>query len=117
LIPLAAGGALIDTPGMRELQLWAGEDSVDRTFDEIAALAVECRYRDCMHGSEKGCAVQNALAEGSLAEERWQSYRKLRGEAQRHEALADPLLALERKRKWKQLHKAARDIYKSPKHR
>jgi ribosome biogenesis GTPase len=117
LIPLPAGGALIDTPGMRELQLWAGEDAVDRAFDQIATLASECRYRDCMHSSEKGCAVQNALADGSLAEDRWESYRKLRGEAQRHEALADPLLALERKRKWKQLHKAARDIYESPKHR
>ena len=117
LIPLPAGGALIDTPGMRELQLWAGEDAVDRAFDEIATLAAGCRYRDCMHVSEKGCAVQNALADGSLTEERWESYRKLRGEAQRHEALADPLLAMERKRKWKQLHKAVRDIYKSPKHR
>ena len=117
LIELPAGGALIDTPGMRELQLWAGEDAVDRAFDEIALLAAGCRYRDCTHTGEPGCAVESALGEGSLAPERLQSYRKLRGEAQRHEALADPLLALERKRKWKQIHKAARDIYKSPKHR
>jgi ribosome biogenesis GTPase len=117
LIPLPAGGALIDTPGMRELQLWAGEDAVDRTFDEIASLAAECRYGDCAHNGEPGCAVGGALRDGSLAPDRWESYRKLRGEAQRHEALADPLLALERKRKWKQIHKAARDIYKSPKHR
>ena len=117
LIPLPGGGALIDTPGMRELQLWAGEDAVDRAFDEVATLAAGCRYRDCMHGSEKGCAVQSALADGSLAEERWESYRKLRGEARRHEALADPLIALEQKRKWKQLHKAVREIYKSGKHR
>ncbi len=61
--------------------------------------------------------MQNALADGSLAEERWESYRKLRGEAQRHEAMADPLIALERKRKWKQIHKAVREIYKSGKHR
>ena len=117
LIPLPGGGALIDTPGMRELQLWAGEDAVDRTFDEIASLAAQCRYRDCTHTGEPGCAVQGALADGALAPDRWESYRKLRGEAQRHEALADPLLAQERKRKWKQIHKAARDIYKSPKHR
>jgi ribosome biogenesis GTPase / thiamine phosphate phosphatase len=117
LIPLDGGGALIDTPGMRELQLWAGEDAVDRAFDEIAALAAGCRYRDCAHSSERGCAVQAALSDGALAPERWESYRKLRGEAQRHDALADPLLALERKRKWKNMHKAARDIYKSPKHR
>jgi ribosome biogenesis GTPase len=117
LIPLPAGGALIDTPGMRELQLWAGEDAVDQAFDEIATLAAACRYRDCTHTAEQGCAVKTALDDGSLAPERWESYRKLRGEAQRHRALADPLLALERKRKWKQIHKAARDIYKSPKHR
>ena len=117
LIPLPGGGALIDTPGMRELQLWAGEDAVDGAFDEIAMLAAECRYRDCRHTGERGCAVQSAVADGRLAPERWESYRKLRGEAQWHEAMADPLLALERKRKWKRLHKAARDIYKSPKHR
>ncbi|MGD0771747.1 MAG: ribosome small subunit-dependent GTPase A [Candidatus Solibacter sp.] len=116
LIPLPSGGALIDTPGMRELQLWAGEDAVDRAFDEIAALAADCRFRDCTHTGEQGCAVQGALADGALSPARWESYRKLRGEAQRHEALADPLLALERKRKWKQIHKAQRDIYKSGKH-
>jgi ribosome biogenesis GTPase / thiamine phosphate phosphatase len=117
LIPLPGGGALIDTPGMRELQLWAGEDAVDEAFDEIARLAAECRYRDCKHTGEQGCAVQSAVADGRLAPERWESYRKLRGEAQWHEAMADPLLALERKRKWKRLHKAAKDIYKSPKYR
>ena len=117
LIPLAGGGALIDTPGMREIQLWAGEDAVDQAFDEIARLATGCRFRDCMHTGEKGCAVQSAVAAGLLANDRWQSYLKLRGEAQRHEALADPLLALERKRKWKRIHKAVKDIYKSPKYR
>lgn len=116
LIPLPEGGALIDTPGMRELQLWAGEDAVDRAFDEIARLAAECRYRDCTHTGEHGCAVQGALADGALGPERWESYRKLRAEAQRHEALADPLLAQQRKRKWKQIHKAQRQIYKHGKH-
>jgi ribosome biogenesis GTPase / thiamine phosphate phosphatase len=106
LIALPGGGALIDTPGMRELQLWAGEDAVDEAFEEIGRLAAECRYRDCRHTGEKGCAVQGAVAEGRLAPERWESYRKLRGEAQWHEAMADPLLALERKRKWKQVSEA-----------
>ena len=101
LIPLPEGGALIDTPGMRELQLWAGEDSVDVVFDEIADLAAQCRYRDCGHTVEKGCAVQQALAEGTLDPARFTSYRKLRGEARRHDLLADPLAAVEQKRKWK----------------
>ena len=86
-----------------------------RAFDEIAALAADCRFRDCSHAGEQGCAVAGALADGAIAPERWESYRKLRSEAQWHEATADPLLALERKRKW--IHKAARDIYKSPKRR
>jgi len=90
---------------------------VDRAFDEIASLAAGCRYRDCTHSGEQGCAVQQALSDGALAPDRWESYRKLRGEAQRHEAMADPLVAQLRKRKWKQIHKAVREIYKSPKHR
>ena len=61
--------------------------------------------------------MQDALSGGSLSPARWESYRKLRAEAQHHETMADPLLALERKRKWKRIHQAAKDIYKSPKHR
>ena len=117
LIPLPDGGALIDTPGMRELQLWATGESVDAAFDEIAALAARCRFRDCTHLAEQGCAVQAALADGALAPDRFASYAKLRREAQHHETLTDPLAALERKRKWKNIHKAVRDLYKLPKHR
>jgi len=112
LIALPNGAALIDTPGMRELQLWASQDSVDAVFDEIAVLAAECRYRDCTHAGEPDCAVERALAEGAISTERFQSYRKLQGEALRHELLADPLAAQERKRKWKAMHKAARQFYK-----
>src|SRR6185369_8799354 len=61
LVPLPAGGALIDTPGMRELQLWASQESVDAAFDEIAVLARECRFRDCTHLVEAGCAVAAAV--------------------------------------------------------
>jgi ribosome biogenesis GTPase len=113
LVPLPGGGALIDTPGMRELQLWAGEESVDATFDEIAELALACRYRDCSHSGEPGCAVTGALDAGTLDGARLESYRKLLAEARRHERLADPLAALEQKRKWKALHKAAKRMYKS----
>ncbi|MEO8372596.1 MAG: ribosome small subunit-dependent GTPase A [Candidatus Solibacter sp.] len=117
LIPLPGGGALIDTPGMRELQLWATGDSVDRAFDEIGELAAGCRFRDCTHLSEHGCAVQAALAAGTLPPDRFASYTKLRREARHHETLTNPLAAFEQKRKWKNMHKAIRDIYKSPKHR
>jgi ribosome biogenesis GTPase / thiamine phosphate phosphatase len=113
LAPLPGGGALIDTPGMRELQLWAGQGSVDEVFDEITALAAQCRFGDCTHAVEPGCAVQAALAEGTVSQERWESYRKLLGEARRHEALADAQVAQERKRKVKETMKAARRFYKS----
>jgi ribosome biogenesis GTPase len=113
LIPLPGGGALIDTPGMRELQLWAGEDSIESAFDEIAVLALECRYRDCSHSGEPGCAVRAALEAGDLDPARFESYRKLLAEARRHERLADPLAALEQKRKWKQIHKAVKRMYRA----
>ena len=113
LVLLPEGGALIDTPGMRELQLWAGRESVDQTFDEIAQLATGCRYRDCTHSGEPGCGVAAALAEGSISPERWQSYRKLLGEAQRHELMADGLAAREHKRKLKVMFRAYREHYKS----
>jgi ribosome biogenesis GTPase len=113
LVPLPAGGALIDTPGMRELQLWASEGSVDEVFDEISTLAAECRFGDCTHKVEPGCAVQAALGVGLISAERWESYRKLLGEARRHEALVDAQVALERKRGLKRMMKAQRRFYKS----
>ena len=117
LIPLAEGGALIDTPGMRELQLWAGEEALDQVFDEVAALAAGCRFGDCSHTGERGCAVQEALADGTLAADRWQSYLKLRAEVRRHESLADPLIAQEQKRKLRVMYRRVKEIYKSRKHR
>jgi ribosome biogenesis GTPase len=80
LIPLPSGALLIDTPGMRELQLWAGEEVLDSTFAEIAELAAECRFSDCSHEHEPGCAIKSALADGSLPAERFDSYRKLQRE-------------------------------------
>jgi ribosome biogenesis GTPase len=115
LIPLPEGGALIDTPGMRELQLWAGEDSVDVVFDEIAELAAQCRYRDCRHAGEQGCAVREAVEDGSLDAARFTSYEKLRREARRHDLLADPLAATEEKRKLKALHRGVKEMYRQRK--
>ena len=113
LMPLPCGGALIDTPGMRELQLWAGAESVGEVFDEIAALAAGCRFGDCSHAGEPGCAVADALASGVLAQGRWESYRKLRAEAHRHEAMADAHVAQEDKRKLKRLMKDVRRMYQA----
>jgi ribosome biogenesis GTPase / thiamine phosphate phosphatase len=80
LVLLPGGGLLLDTPGMRELQLWAGEESLDGAFQDVAELAAGCRFTDCAHDREPGCAVRAALAEGSLPAERWESYRKLQRE-------------------------------------
>jgi ribosome biogenesis GTPase len=113
LTPLPQTGALIDTPGMRELQLWAGPESIDAVFDDITAIAEHCRFRDCTHSGEPGCAVAAALDRGQVDAARWASFQKLRAEAEWHEAMADPLAALERKRKWKAIHKQARAFTKS----
>ncbi len=113
LTPLPHTGALIDTPGMRELQLWAAPESIDSVFDDITAIAEDCRFRDCTHSGEPGCAVAAALDRGQVDADRWASFQKLRAEAEWHEAMSDPLAALERKRKWKLIHKQARAFSKS----
>ncbi len=112
LIVLASGAILIDTPGMRELQLWAGREALDETFDEIAELATRCRFGDCSHRVEGGCAVRQALEAGELDPARWENYRKLQGEIRRHELLADHTAAAAEKAKWKAIHKAVRVQYK-----
>ena len=80
LVQLPGGALLLDTPGMRELQLWADESALEETFGDVAELAAQCRFSDCAHGSEPGCAVRAALADGRLPEVRWESYRKLQRE-------------------------------------
>jgi ribosome biogenesis GTPase len=80
LVTLPTGGLLIDTPGMRELQIWEGEEGFEETFDDIEQLATKCRFRDCRHDREPGCAVQDALQEGVLDANRVKHYVKLQQE-------------------------------------
>lgn len=80
LIEIPQGGMVIDTPGLREIQLWLDESSVARLFDDLDELVSRCRFSNCGHISEPGCAVRAALLDGSLPSERWQSYLKLRRE-------------------------------------
>jgi hypothetical protein len=82
--------------------------SLDLAFDDIAELALRCRFRDCAHGVEEGCAVQSAILEGALDAERWQSYQKLRAEVAWHERKTDVSAALAEKRRWKKIHKEMR---------
>jgi ribosome biogenesis GTPase len=89
LVPLPAGGLLLDTPGMRELGLWDAGDGLEETFADVAELEARCRFTDCAHESEPGCAVLAALADGQLTEERLESYRKLLRELRRVELKTD----------------------------
>jgi ribosome biogenesis GTPase len=80
LLMLPSGGCLIDTPGMRELKLAGDEELGDAGFADIEALALQCRFGDCAHISEPGCAVRAALDSGALDPARWSSFSKLRAE-------------------------------------
>jgi ribosome biogenesis GTPase len=80
LIVLPGGGLVVDNPGMRELHLWIVREGLEEAFEDIALLAAQCRFSDCRHEGEPGCAVQAALTEGQLPPERWRSYRELQQE-------------------------------------
>ena len=108
LVLLADGGLLLDTPGMRELQLWAGEESLDGTFEDVSALTGDCRFNDCAHESEPGCAIRAALADGSLPAERWESYRKLQRELRSLEIRRSKRLQSEERRRWRRVNKNTR---------
>ena len=101
------GGLVLDTPGMRELQLWDAEEGIEAAFADVEALAQGCRFRDCRHQGEPGCAVVAAVDEGSLTPERLDSYRKLQREAH-HLRIQTDVHAREReKQRVKALMKAA----------
>ncbi len=75
-----SGGMVIDTPGMRELGMWDNDTGIERTFADIEELAAQCKFRNCTHTSEPGCAIRRALELGELQTDRWQSYQKLKAE-------------------------------------
>ena len=83
LFCLPGGALLIDTPGLRELQLWGTVDSLDDAFGDVEALAADCRFGDCSHEHEPGCAVRAAVESGGLLRGRYDSYLKLRAELRR----------------------------------
>jgi ribosome biogenesis GTPase len=115
LVRLPSGVLVIDTPGLREVQLWAGEDSLDQTFAEIAAAASSCHFRDCRHQGEPGCAVADAVDRGQIASDRLQSFRQLRAELEHLERQSDPRRASEHKSEIKKIHRAQRQRYKMSK--
>lgn len=103
LIVLDSGGILVDTPGMRELQLWDANEGFRQSFSDIEDLFENCRFRDCSHTKEPGCAVQEALTEGTLDEGRYASYVKLQKELAFLERKSNRRAAIAEKAKWKQI--------------
>ena len=99
LVVLPDGGVVLDTPGIRELQLWDAD--LEQTFGDVEEIALRCRFSDCAHDSEPGCAIREALLDGSLSAERWSSYRKLQRELHALEVRRDSLLRREQVREYK----------------
>ena len=103
LIQLPDGGMIIDTPGLREAQLWQGEDALQNLFEDVEQVARNCRFNDCEHRSEPGCAIKAAIESGELEGARLESYRKLQRELRAVAARSDARLRIEERRKWKQI--------------
>lgn len=113
LVQLPEGGMIIDTPGLREAQLWDGDGALSNVFEDIEELAIRCRFSDCNHQTEPGCAIKEALHDGTLEAGRFQSYRKLQRELRAVAARSDARLRGSERRKWKQIAVAnkARERY------
>jgi len=112
LIVLPGRGLLIDTPGMRELQLWDVTEGAKDSFDDIVALADECRFKDCRHENEPRCAVKAAVAEGTLSTERLAGYVKLQDEIRAFDVKRDVRAQIDEKRRSKTVQKSLKQLYK-----
>jgi ribosome biogenesis GTPase / thiamine phosphate phosphatase len=109
LVQLPDGTLVIDSPGMREIQMWVADEGLEEAFEDVTELFGRCRFTDCAHESEPGCAVKEALADGTLAPERWESYLKLQREMAHLERRLDKRAAAEERKRWKAISVFARD--------
>ncbi len=112
LILLPEGGVLIDTPGMREFQLWNVSEGLDSAFNDIELLEIKCKFKDCTHTNETGCAVLEALNNGSLSNERYKSYKKLQKELSYLEGRQSVAAKQKQKQLSKQINKYLKEFYK-----
>ncbi|AVH25050.1 ribosome small subunit-dependent GTPase A [Nocardia cyriacigeorgica] len=112
LRPLPGGGTLIDTPGLRGVGLWEASEGLERTFSDIEALAADCRFSDCAHDAEPGCAVRAAIDSGAITERRLDSYRKLARENEWMAARSDKRLRAEREKVWRDISKQHRRMFR-----
>jgi ribosome biogenesis GTPase len=108
LVVLASGGCLIDTPGMRELTLWEAEGGLEQAFEDVEALAGECRFGDCAHRTEPGCAVLAAIADGTLDPVRLESFRHLQRELRYLEIRHDARARADERKRWRALSREQR---------
>ena len=111
LIRLSSGAMIIDTPGMRELGLWDASEGVEEAFDDIAALAASCKFRDCSHTHEPGCAIRRALEEGTVDAKRVENYLRLKAEADNTASKAE--LMRKRREEFKAISQYARQLKKN----
>ncbi|MEU2033247.1 ribosome small subunit-dependent GTPase A [Nocardia amamiensis] len=112
LRPLPGGGTLIDTPGLRGIGLWDATEGIEKTFSDIESLAAQCRFGDCAHRGEPGCAVRDAIDNGELTQRRLDSYRKLARENEWIQARTDKRLQAERERAWRDITKQHRKMFR-----
>ena len=114
LIVLPDGGIVIDTPGMREIQMWAGEEDLHGAFHDIEMLAKHCRFSDCSHSTESGCAVRAAIDQGELDPARLDSYLKLQNELKYLASREEHSTRLYEKLKWKKIAKWSKELKNRP---
>jgi len=117
MIILPDGGIVIDTPGLREIQAWGDDEGIERTFEDIETLAESCRFGDCTHRNEPGCAVREAIKNGELDGGRFKSYLKLKKEIKYMSIRKDQRARIDESRKWKKIVVARRQMTKQDKRR
>jgi ribosome biogenesis GTPase len=116
LVVLPGGALLIDTPGIRELAPWVDPSGVDAAFDDIVSLSGRCRFADCSHAREPGCAVLAAVGTGEVEPDRLENYRRLVREAAFEARKRDKAAAADARRHWKQISRAQKAMYRSREH-
>ncbi len=112
IVTLPRGGVLIDTPGIRSLGLLEFEEGLSLAFPDIDELAVQCKFRDCTHATEPGCAVRAAVAAGEIDPARMRSYEKLQRELAHSDRVGDPIALRAEMRKWRAINKSLRQVGK-----
>ena len=113
LVVLDTGGLVMDTPGMRELQLWGAEEDLQAVFADIDVIAQNCKFRDCLHDTEPGCAVREAIEEGTLDTDRFASYNKLRKELAYLDMRKDEAGIMKARKRDKDLGKLYKSVQKN----